>query len=457
MKIPTRLLVVSVLWLCIGLHGAPPEAASPSSTLEQAADDAYEFLLDIFRSVPSDRCVPVKSEEFQCNYWQLGNAFDTVIDYLRMNRSKAETFAQVVISKYDLTAKTPWACWYDDFGWWAVAAQRAFEHVGLWSPDQTRRFQQIAAETWTIMQAGLSVWDHGQENFPDQKPKFEGGIWNYFWTSKQLTGVCNTPCDPTDFLNNNLCGRQNTVTNALYLNAAALRQGSGDLYYAQATTREREFLGQWFDPANFPDPSKSLLYALDPTPRHDGPAVVRERVSTYANGAKDPLFLSQLIWAGDQGLVLGGLLRSIDFSHPTPNERATLNLAKRITDGVRDYLSDGQRFFPWSNVQNPTPDQIGDPPSGDFSDYNTGIGVFLRYLLDAYRTNQEMRQHLQTTGYPERVRRFAEDFAAKDQGLCYPDETLSSCNDLVKYTNKLAAVMAALEMNRHGSLRRNRP
>jgi hypothetical protein len=355
MKIPTRLLVVSVLWLCIGLHGAPPEAASPSSTLEQAADDAYEFLLDIFRSVPSDRCVPVKSEEFQCNYWQLGNAFDTVIDYLRMNRSKAETFAQVVISKYDLTAKTPWACWYDDFGWWAVAAQRAFEHVGLWSPDQTRRFQQIAAETWTIMQAGLSVWDHGQENFPDQKPKFEGGIWNYFWTSKQLTGVCNTPCDPTDFLNNNLCGRQNTVTNALYLNAAALRQGSGDLYYAQATTREREFLGQWFDPANFPDPSKSLLYALDPTPRHDGPAVVRERVSTYANGAKDPLFLSQLIWAGDQGLVLGGLLRSIDFSHPTPNERATLNLAKRITDGVRDYLSDGQRFFPWSNVQNPTP------------------------------------------------------------------------------------------------------
>jgi hypothetical protein len=59
MKIPTRLLVVSVLCLCLGLHSAPPEAASPSSTLEQAADDAYEFLLSIFQSIPPHGCAAV--------------------------------------------------------------------------------------------------------------------------------------------------------------------------------------------------------------------------------------------------------------------------------------------------------------------------------------------------------------------------------------------------------------
>lgn len=448
MRIKTRTLVF-IIFACLGLRGGSLEAASPDANLKTAADDAYERILAIFKEVPSDKCNPVVDQEIECNYWHLGNAFDTVIDYLIMNRSKAEEFAEAVIDKYDLTSKTPWVCWYDDFGWWAVAAQRALEQHGLWSKDQIRRFEEIAAETWTKMQTGLSVFDLDQQNFSSLKPYFEGGIWNYFWTTEALSGVCKTPCNPpVDVF---FCGRQNTVTNGLYLVAATMRAGdTGDLYYVQAAMREWEFLHNWL---NFPgDSDKSLLYRLDSA--DDGPVVIRERVSTYAGNVEDPKFSADLAWAGDQGLILGGLLRFIDaLPSGEPDPQAMTNLAKRITDGVLEYLTEsdaeGTRFFPWSRVRNPKVDPIGGPnigpsPDGDDNDYNAGIGVYMRYLLQAYKMNKELHQHLQDTGYPEVVRQYAEDFAAHDRGLCYRDE--NNCDELVRNTNKLAALVAALEM-----------
>jgi len=272
---------------------------------------------------------------------------------------------------------------------------------------------------------------------------FDGGIWNYFWTINPIRGVCQTTCNPNNpnLGNSGLCGRQNTVTNGLYLVAAAMRAvDNGDQFSEQAATREFDFLNNWF--FNFKgDPGDSLLYPLDSN-LSEGPAVVRERVSTFANGDQDDDFHSDLIWAGDQGLILGGLLR---FTEAVPAHRnAVITLAMRITDGVLEYLSDGTHFFPWSNVIDPTPNTIGGSPSGDDNDYNTGIGVYMRYLLYAYQTNNQMRRHLEDTGYPELVMKFAEDFAAKDEGLCYADKT--HCTDLVFYTNKLAVLMAALGM-----------
>ncbi len=421
--------------------GVPLPGGPAPANLLSAADDAYEKILHIFERIPSSGSCVVDSNATECNYWQLGNAFDTVIDYLIMNPSKARALADAVILKYAATVHTPSPCWYDDFGWWAVAAQRALEHPDLWSEDQIRQFEAIAVQTWTTMQAGVFVWDLAPEIFNEFEPYFDGGIWNYFWTTESVPTMCKTPCAPdTKFF----CGRQNTVTNGLYLVAAAMRAAdTGDQFSEQAAMREWDFLNNWF---NFPgDTSNSLLYPLGPDP--DGPAVVRERVSTYANGEQDDDFSSDLAWAGDQGLILGGLLR---FTDAVPAHRqAILNLAKRITDGVQEYLSDGTRFFPWSNVRNPHVDPIGGPnigssPDGDDNDYNTGIGVYMRYLLYAYQTNNEMRRHLQDTGYPELVLKFAEDFASQDQGLCYRDE--ENCDDLVRYTNKLAALVAALAM-----------
>ena len=421
--------------------GVPPPGGPAPANLLTAADDAYEEILNIFKSLPGAGCV-MDSGATECNYWHLGNAFDTVIDYLIMNPSKAGAFADAVIVKYAATVHTPSPCWYDDFGWWAVAAQRALEHPDLWSEDQIHKFEAIATQTWTTMQAGLFVWDLAPEDFSDFEPYFDGGIWNYFWTAEHVPGICHTPCSP-DVSVSFFCGRQNTVTNGLYLVAAAMRTvDTGDPLYKQATTREWDFLYNWF---NFPNASDSLLNVLGPG--DDGAAVARERVSTYANGEQDDDFSSDLAWAGDQGLILGGLLR---FTDAVPSHRqAIISLAKRITDGVLEYLSDGSRFFPWSNVPNPTPETIGGSPDGDDGDYNAGIGVYMRYLLYVYQTNNEMRRHLQDTGYPELVLNFAIDFAAQDQGLCYPIPQPGEeehCDALVFYTNKLAALVAALGM-----------
>jgi hypothetical protein len=433
--------------------GVPPGGGDPSGNLQIAADDAFEKIRDIFEFIPLDGCAEVNSDNFECNYWQLGNAFDTVIDYLIMNPFNAVDFADAVVKKYDETANTPWRCWYDDFGWWAVAAQRALEHPDLWSEEQIGRFRDIAAENWAGMQPGISVWEFLQENFNSLEPLFDGGIWNYFWTTTHIPGVCQTPCDPTNqnLSNSALCGRQNTVTNGLYLVAASMRGAdTGDEVYKQAAERELRFLLQWFDPMNFDDISNSLLYPLS-AGAIAGPSVVRERVSMYFNGDQDFKYDSDLIWAGDQGLILGGLLRFIDVAPSDLHPQDILDLAKRITDGVLEYLSEADRtlIFPWSNVNKPSVDPIGGPniggsPSGDDNDYNTGIGVYMRYLLYAYQTNSEMRQHLQDTGYPPLVLRFAEDFASQDAGLCYAART--NCTDLVFYTNKLAAVVAALGM-----------
>jgi hypothetical protein len=422
--------------------GVPPPGAPAPANLLSAADDAYEEILSIFKGLPTDGCLPEKNIGIpECNYWQQGNAFDTVIDYLIMNPSKARAFADAVIFKYAIALRSPSPCLYDDFGWWAVAAQRALEHADLWSEDQIRTFEAIATQSWTTMQAGVFVWDLATAYFDSLEPLFDGGIWNYFWTTEHVPDICHTPCDATDSNQTNICGRQNTVTNGLYLVAAAMRAvDSGDQFSEQAATREFDFLNNWF--FNFQgDPGDSLLYALDSN-LSDGPAVVRERVSTYANGGQDFHFMSDLVWAGDQGLILGGLLR---YTEAVPAHRdAVITLAMRITDGVLEYLSDGTHFFPWSNVIDPTPSTIGGSPSGDDNDYNEGIGVYMRYLLYAYLTNNRMRQHLQDTGYPELVRMYAEDFAAQDKGLCYPSET--SCTSLVKNTNKLAALVAALGM-----------
>ena len=445
-----------------GNEGVPPPGGPPPANLQTAADDAFEQLRNIFETFPDGGCAK-NSGDFHCNYWQLGNAFDTAIDYLIMNPSKAKDFANLVIDKFNATKDTDSPCWYDDFGWWAVAAQRALEHDTLWSENQLVKFAEIAADNWDTMQDGLNTYDKRADHpgdFDSLQPLFEGGIWNYFWSSVHIQGVCMTPCDPTDRNQSSLCGRQNTVTNGLYLVAASTRAAdTGDELYKQAAGRELGFLLQWFDPANFQDISNSLLYPLDPLGPGGvaaGPAVVRERVSVYHSRVRDFHYDPNVIWAGDQGLILGGLLRSIG-AVPSDLDPQILDLAKRITDGVLEYLSEsddeiliGTRFFPWSNVIHPTPSTIGGSPNGgDDNDYDTGIGVYMRYLLYAYQTNSEMRQHLQDTGYPELVRMYAEDFAAQDQGLCYPipqpDEG-EHCSDLVKYTNKLAVVVAALGM-----------
>jgi hypothetical protein len=64
-----------------------------------------------------------------------------------------------------------------------------------------------------------------------------------------------------------------------------------------------------------------------------------------ANRDKD--FRTELVWAGDQGLMLGGLVSYVDATKPLPpaEEERLLALAGAIIDGVQSYLTTKEGLY----------------------------------------------------------------------------------------------------------------
>jgi len=468
-------------------------ANTPEPPLEIAADDYFLQLRHTFEEATLAACnkPPSKPGEDEvhypdgCIYWQLGSAFDTALDYLRRknDQEKARDFAGVVLKNYDITAAPQnnggIACWYDDYGWWVAGLQRAIDDSalpGLWSEAQLVRLSTIARDNWYSIETGNEVWNMcqwsqeclkdfgGSDQNGSLQPLFDGGVWNYFWAKEAhlQADVCNTPCDPTlalkDDPKNGLCGRQNTVTNGLHLVAATRRlkppkpdtePNPQSPYYLQATQREAGFLQDWF---NVEQPELSLRKQLN-----GGGVVIRERVSVYHDLHQGPGFGPDLAWLGDQGLMLGG---AVDFVAALPNDpkaKDMLKLAEDITDGVLHYfvakVGSTDVFLPWSHSENPT----GDYPAGlapgngqDAWDYNTGVGVYMRYLLHAYRTNADLRAHLQQNGYPGLVKTYAETLlnSLPRYLTCFTVDGKpgGACSEEAYQANALATIEAAIQM-----------
>lgn len=462
---------------------------TPESDLEIGADEYFSYLESTFGNVSVERCGTGDLPP-GCIYWQMGNAFDTVLDYLRRKNDPAlaQQFAEVALTEYDIAAAPQnnggIACWYDDFGWWVAGLQRAIDDSvlpGLWSQDQQWRLSGIARDNWYSIETGNEVWNMcqwseeclndfgGSGQNVSLQPLFDGGVWNYFWAKKtyEQANVCNTPCDPTldpnkDTKFRGLCGRQNTVTNGLYLIAATRRlkpsvpereSDPQSPYYFQATQREATFLHNWF---NVQQPVPSLRMPLN-----GGGVVIRERASVYHDGHQDPGFVPDLAWLGDQGLILGG---AVDFVASLPNDPKApemLKLAEDITDGVLHYFvatvtvngTTAEIFLPWSHSENPTgTSPAGEAPGfGDSWDHNTGVGVYMRYLLHAYNTNAQLRAHLQISGYPALVKNYAE-FLLKNSAFvtytCFDAMGApgGNCSAEAWQTNGLASIEAAIQM-----------
>ncbi len=185
---------------------------------------------------------------------------------------------------------------------------------------------------------------------------------------KAVARGCNPlrPCDA-------LCGVQNTVTNGLHLVLAAQAKDR------QAFDREYEFLNRWFKEGK----AVPLLKGVE-----GSGIVVRERVSEYLSGESVYGFQENLIWAGDQGLILGGIVDRMNFVGRDSGEYAGLfTLAKAILLGVQTFLTNADRILqPW------TP---GEPsPGWDDGDYRTGPAVFMRYLLYIHQSNADIRTFL---------------------------------------------------------------
>ncbi|HZG41636.1 MAG TPA: hypothetical protein VEY93_01655 [Longimicrobium sp.] len=376
-----------------------------ASDLRQQARDTFKALNGFY--------------SFSSNFWRQGHVFDTVIDYFDLEPEGSAAFgAEAIVAHNSANGD-----WFDDYGWWGIAGLRAVQRPQLF--PQTSDFTRIVDQSWAKMAPASTVWEKSdQQTYAAMAPRFAGGVWNGFWPGKNVpTG--QSPCLPSS--TSLLCGIQNTVMNGLYLVFTARLTGAkGDQgpYWANAQ-REHAFLHDWFD---VQDPAWRLLRTVG------SGVLVRERVSTYANGGALCGYRPDLAWAGDQGLILGGLVDMMRQLPPIdPAYRRDLAIARDILEGVLTGLFKDGVLLAW------TP---GEAPGGDTCDYLTGVAVFLRYLVYAFKNNLDLRQTILDKGYRDLI-----------VGSVTRPAFTAACNDtfyereMIVTSNRLALLVAAIVLS----------
>jgi hypothetical protein len=295
------------------------------------------------------------------------------------------------------------------------------------------KFAAIAPRCWkTLHDLGAKVWDNKahQAKWLPLEPRFGGGVWNCTFSSIEVNGDCATPCNPLkcrDCPDDLGCcdiirGFQNTVTNGLhFILAARLYAATNDGSYKDAADKQYGFFKNWFE-------TTDVAPLLD---RDGDQALVRERVSAFAPSSNEPMygFDPDLAWAGDQGLVLGGLVDRMRYVTSGSDYKDMLGYARQILAGVKDRLAVNGILQPWTGPRS---------PAGDDGDYCTGIAVCMRYLLYAWQNNSDLYTDLATPKYYEFIRTNARSVMAKP-GSCNTD-------DMANLTNDLAILVLAIAM-----------
>jgi hypothetical protein len=372
------------------------------------------------------------------DYWHLGHSFDTIIDYFAyVDKTEAADFASIARAAFVRSLGS--ACWYDDYGWWGIAALKA-ANSPLFHENDAKAFTTISHICWAAMHDNApNVWANNMSN-PDYaplQPRFDGGVWNTDWSRPDCCGGKNAPprlpakCDKPK-QGDNLTGIQNTVTNGLYLVLALrLYQATQDTNFRDAASREYDFLNHWLNDKLPPDISL-LLKIQDSRGLYDY-ALVRERVATYAKDAQVCGYESDLAWSGDQGIIVGGLIdRMIVVPADNNPKSMVFQNAVAILLGVlavtNRYKKNPGILLPWTH---------GD--GGDPKDYSTGIGVFMRYLLYADQKNENIRTYTRTSAYQALIS------ANTAQAL----KLKPTATHLTMLTNLLAILVAAIVMSKN--------
>ncbi|HEX6715663.1 MAG TPA: hypothetical protein VF088_01050 [Pyrinomonadaceae bacterium] len=343
------------------------------------------------------------------DYWKLGNAFDSLTDYMRWWSGPDIALPSIVYQRYrtltDPNSLHRSDCWYDDYGWWGIASAKAYDpaYDFFFTGEYKHNFQQIAQFCWRTMNEGKpystsgwkykgapNVWTNRDNGNPDVNywnkkenwatPRFDNGVgsglhgvWQYEIFREKRLNECSpadeNPSDPKHVL---LGPFQLTVVNALYfLLALRLYNVAKDQSVRQPILDEYGFLRAWFSKALG---ENSLLLSfgdLSVPPK----LLVRERVTTYAeiDGEYPQVkqWANQLgaCWNGDQGLMIAALVEVVRmFNDPTAADNA-LSILKGV---VTEMVDQNRVLQPY----------IG--PMGDWNDYKCGVGIFARCLLYAY-------------------------------------------------------------------------
>jgi hypothetical protein len=283
------------------------------------------------------------------SFWKLANTFHTMMDYAgTVYPPVARQVAQAGITQFNNSVGSGVeAWWFDDLGWWTVAAQRALNFFGSNPPQQLLA---IRDKCWAQFSGNAPfVWERRKPGtFDECQPAVAGGVWQVYWlgTPENWKGPRG---DPTGGVN----GDQNTVTNSLYLMAA--KRGG----YIEPAKKELTFLETWFNDTKTP-----LWWQIDA-----GAGLVRERVGHFANGSITPKYQDDWFWAGDQGLMLGNLSDAAVGGNPNALSRVQHLLAgvtQRLVDSSTGVLRN------WS-----TTGHVPGNGSPDYDDYETRIGCVL--------------------------------------------------------------------------------
>jgi hypothetical protein len=346
------------------------------------------------------------------NYWMAGNVFDTTLDYMLLalannliTPQQIQLIMGYVAKNYDLGYQTynanysyytndngkrsgptnpaaePKGWWYDDFAWWGIASSKVYlpQYQAIFN-NYAGAFQQIATSCWNVMNNGFTVdpnrpvqwgapnvWARCDKSiFQSVEPKVDGGVWQ---------------CDINSSYNPftaNLGPFQNTVVNALYLNLA-LRLFT-PLHTVQEIAREYQFLITWCFGDNIP-PDQRLYYPLAVNS-----GLILERIATYKNGqAVPPAAWRQVhaAWCGDQGLMLGAMVNYLNLQ---PGTQPAQNLIVGILNGVTAAMQSNSILMPWYPLINNPLESV------DSADYASGVGVYMRYLLYAYKNNATVKR-----------------------------------------------------------------
>jgi hypothetical protein len=341
------------------------------------------------------------------NYWRLGNAFDSLTDYMRWWGGPDHALPAIIYNKYQtLVNPDTWNrsdCWYDDYGWWGIASAKAYDpaYDFFFTGDNKKNFQQLALDCWRTFNDGKpdstagwnykgapNVWtnrDNGNpdENYWNQKanwatPRFDNGVgsglhgvWQYEIFREKRLNECSyyNPCDPKKVY---LGPFQLTVVNALYfLLALRLYNVARDQSMRQPVLDEYGFLRAWFSDSLGAD---SLLLSFGDTAKPPA-LLVRERITTYAeiDGQYPPVKqwygMLGACWGGDQGLMIAAL---VELLQAYPDQSEAADWALSILKGVLTQMTQNQILQPNIGLM------------GDDDDYKCGVGTFARCLLYAY-------------------------------------------------------------------------
>ncbi len=351
------------------------------------------------------------------NYWQLGNAFGAIIEFCQAIAPDSWSVLDDIYAKQQLfEQRNKIDClWFDDYLWWAIASLETKKPNNPLEP----RWIEVFNSNWDQALRGLKVWDNHQDRqrYKPFRPRFDNGIWNAEWN----------PRDPWSDAAG-LKGIQNAVVNTLFLTAAAQATNLRDYLgkdYSGFVNQEYGFLQQWFDPELAND---CLLYTFQGRNRENC-ALIHERVNTFYDKSLDPHYDPKFFWTGDQGLLLAALM-SMSLMPGVPDPVGYITFAREIINGVNNHLVDAQKLLPW-------PKDVFPP---DTDDYNSGTGVFTRYICKAWRTNSVLKLQLKNTDFNTVITQMA------DKLLTFKPPDKPSNDDLNPLSNNLSILVAAAVM-----------